>query len=37
MLLQMVDVVVQVKRADGRFRISEIFFDPRRKLNGGTP
>jgi len=35
MLFQMVDVVVQVKRADGRFRISEIFFDPRRKLNGG--
>ena len=35
MLFQMVDVVVQVKRSDGRFRITEIFFDPRRKLNGG--
>lgn len=35
MLFQMVDVVVQVKRAEGRFRIAEIYFDPRRKLQGG--
>ncbi|SCZ73495.1 type IV secretion system protein VirB11 [Epibacterium ulvae] len=34
MLFQMVDVVVQVKRSDGRFRISEIFFDPTRKFEG---
>lgn len=34
MLFQMVDVVVQVKRADGRFRITEIFFDPTRKFEG---
>jgi type IV secretion system protein VirB11 len=32
MLFQMVDVVVQVKRRDGRFRITEIFFDPTRKF-----
>ncbi len=37
MLFQMVDVVVQVKRSDGRFRITEIYFDPRRKLGGGNP
>jgi len=34
MLFQMVDVVVQVKRDEGRFRIAEIHFDPRRKLQG---
>ncbi|MFV1761522.1 P-type DNA transfer ATPase VirB11 [Phaeobacter sp. A90a-4k] len=34
MLFQMVDVVVQVKRSDGRFRITEIFFDPTRKFEG---
>ncbi len=37
MLFQMVDVVVQVKRSEGRFRITEIYFDPRRKLGGGNP
>ena len=37
MLFQMVDVVVQVKRSDGRFRIAEIYFDPRRKLGEGNP
>lgn len=37
MLFQMVDVVVQVKRAEGRFRIAEIYFDPRRKLQGNHP
>ena len=37
MLFQMVDMVVQVKRCEGRFRITEIYFDPRRKLAGGTP
>ncbi|WP_306115043.1 MULTISPECIES: P-type DNA transfer ATPase VirB11 [unclassified Roseovarius] len=37
MLFQMVDVVVQVKRSDGRFRITEIYFDPRRKLSGANP
>lgn len=37
MLFQMVDVVVQVKRSDGRFRITEIFYDPARKLDGGNP
>lgn len=37
MLFQMVDVVVQVKRAGGRFRITEIYFDPRRKLGGDNP
>lgn len=36
MLFQMVDVVVQVKRSEGRFRITEIYFDPHRKLSGGT-
>ena len=36
MLVQMVDVVVQVKRSDGQFRITEIYFDPHRKLSGGT-
>lgn len=33
MLFQMVDVVVQVKRSNGRFRISEIYFDPTRKFD----
>ena len=37
MLFQMVDVVVQVKRAGGRFCMTEIYFDPLRKLGGGTP
>lgn len=37
MLFQMVDVVVQVKRVEGRFRIAEIYFDPRRKLQGNHP
>ncbi|WP_120632546.1 P-type DNA transfer ATPase VirB11 [Ruegeria sp. EL01] len=32
MLFQMVDVVVQVKRSEGKFRITEIYFDPLRKL-----
>ncbi|MEP3329823.1 P-type DNA transfer ATPase VirB11 [Sedimentitalea sp.] len=32
MLFQMVDVVVQVKRTNGHFHISEIFYDPTRKL-----
>ena len=37
MLFQMVDVVVQVKRSEGQFRLTEIYFDPRRKLTGGNP
>lgn len=36
MLFQMVDVVIQVKRDKGRFQISEIYFDPCRKLTGGS-
>lgn len=36
MLFQMVDVVVQVKRGNGRYRITEIYFDPRRKFEGAT-
>ena len=35
MLFQMVDVVVQVKRSEGCFRITEIYFDPTRKLARG--
>jgi type IV secretion system protein VirB11 len=32
MLFQMVDIVVQMSRKDGCFRISEIYYDPTRKL-----
>lgn len=37
MLFQMVDVVVQVKRVEGRFCITEVYFDPARKLRGDYP
>ncbi|WP_282128035.1 P-type DNA transfer ATPase VirB11 [Roseobacter litoralis] len=36
MLFQMVDVVIQVKRNYGQFCISEIYYDPARKLDEAT-
>lgn len=36
MLFQMVDIVIQIKRHDRDRRITEIYFDPSRKLEGGA-
>ncbi|MHC2637569.1 type IV secretion system protein VirB11 [Bradyrhizobium liaoningense] len=33
LLLHLVDVVVQMQKSDGRYRISEIYYDPVRKRN----
>lgn len=38
LLFTLVDVIIQCKRVDGRFRVTEIYFDPFKKLvDGVTP
>ena len=37
LLRQIVDVVVHCEKRDGRFRISEVFFDPAAKLTPAQP
>ena len=36
MLTQMVDVVVQIKKTAAGRRVTEVYFDPHRKLGGAT-
>jgi hypothetical protein len=37
LLRQLVDVVVHCEKRDGRFRLSEVFFDPDAKLPASVP
>jgi len=36
LLVQLVDVVVQMRRTDGRFAVTEIYYDPVRRLGAAT-